>query len=92
MDHLPTEQGQRLYLPRLRYAITDEILAQTNLALETIPTANITETNALIYATVRTLQENVGEKRASTLNTSQCLTATAGEQDQAIEIRCPQIQ
>ena len=39
----------------------DEILAQTNLALETIPTVNITETNALIYATVRALQESVGQ-------------------------------
>ena len=35
----------------------DEILAQTNLALETIPTAIITETNALSYATVKALQE-----------------------------------
>ena len=62
IDHLPTEQGQRFYLPKLRYKITDEILAQTNLALETIPTVNITETNALIYATVRALQESVGQK------------------------------
>ena len=62
MDHLPTEHGQRSYLPKLRCEITDEILAQTNLALETIPTVNITETNALIYATVRALQESVGQK------------------------------
>ena len=53
MDHLKTEQGQRSYLPKLRYEITDIIRAQTNLVLETIPTVNITETNALIYATVR---------------------------------------
>ena len=53
MDHIPSEHGQRSYLPKLRYEITDEILAQTNLALETIPTVNITEVNALIYATVR---------------------------------------
>ena len=59
MDHLPTKQSQRSYLPKLRYKITVEILAQTNLALETIPTVNITETNALIYATVRALQESV---------------------------------
>ena len=42
----------------------DEILAQTNLALETIPMMNITETNALIYATVKALQESV-EKEGS---------------------------
>ena len=59
MDVLPTEQGQKFYLLELRYKITDEILAQTNLALETIPTMNITETNALGYAT---LQESVGQK------------------------------
>ena len=59
MDHLLTEQGQRSYLPKLRYEITDEILAQTNLVLETIPTVNITETNALIYATVRALQKPI---------------------------------
>ena len=53
MDHLPTEQGQRSYLPKLKYKITDEILAQTNLTLETIPTVNITETNTLNNATVR---------------------------------------
>ena len=29
MDHLPTEQGQRSYLPKLRYKIADQILAQT---------------------------------------------------------------
>ena len=62
MDHLPTEQGQRSYLPKLRYELTDEILAQTNLALETIPTVNITKTHALIYATVKALQESA-EKR-----------------------------
>ena len=62
MDHLPTEHGERSYLPKLRYKITDEILAQTNLALETIPTANNTETNARIYANVRTLKENVRRK------------------------------
>ena len=28
MDYLPTEHGQRSYLPKLRYEITDEILAQ----------------------------------------------------------------
>ena len=39
MDHLPTEQSQNFYLPKLRCEITDAILAQTNLAL--------------IYATVR---------------------------------------
>ena len=32
------------------------------LALETIPTVNITKTNALIYATIRTLQESVGKR------------------------------
>ena len=52
----------RSYLPKPRYKITDQIPAQTNLALETIPTVNITETNALNYATVRTLQESVGKK------------------------------
>ena len=62
MDVLPTEQGQKFYLPELRYKITDEILAQTNLALETTPTMNIAETNALIYATVTALQESVGKK------------------------------
>ena len=36
MDHLPTEQGQRSYLLKLRYEITDEILALKNLVLETI--------------------------------------------------------
>ena len=110
MDHLPTEHIQRSYLPKLRCEITDEILAQTNLALETIPMVNITETNTLIYATVRALQESVGQlsssmlsgvhvkqatkkkKRVSTLNTPQCLAVTAGEEDQAIEIRCQQTQ
>ena len=62
MDHLPTEQSQRSYLPKLRYELTNKILAQTNLALETIPTVNITETNALIYATVKALQEGVDKK------------------------------
>ena len=47
---------------KIRYVITDEILAQTNLALKTISTVTITETNALIYATVETLQESVGKK------------------------------
>ena len=49
---------------KIRYVITDEILAQTNLALKTISTVTITETNALIYATVETLQESVGEKES----------------------------
>ena len=62
MDHLPTDQGQRSYLPKLRHEITDKMQAQTNLALETIPTVNITETNVLIYATVRGLQESVGKR------------------------------
>ena len=62
MARLMTAQGQRSYLSKLRYKITDEILAQTNLVLETIPTVNITETNPLIYATVRALQESVGQK------------------------------
>ena len=62
MDHLPTEQGQRSYIPKLRYKLTDEILTQTNLALETIPMVKITETNALIYSTVKALQETVGKK------------------------------
>ena len=61
MDSLPTEQSQRSCLPKLRYEITDDILAQTNLALETTPTVNITETKALIYAT-ETLQECSGKK------------------------------
>ena len=51
MDQLPTEQGQRQYLPKLRYKITVEILAQIKLTLKTMPTVNITETNAPIYAT-----------------------------------------
>ena len=94
MDHLPTEHGQRSYLPKLRYELTDEILAQTNLALETIPTVNITETNARTYATVRALQKSVRQKgyRPQTPRNAwqQRLTATAGEEDQAIEIRCQQ--
>ena len=57
-----SELGKVRPLTMLRNKITDEILAQTNLALETIPTVNITETNALIYATVRALQESVGQK------------------------------
>ena len=62
MDHLPTEQAQRSYLPKLRCEITDERLAQTNLALETILKVIITETNALIYATIGALQESVRKK------------------------------
>ena len=65
MNHLQTEHSQRSYLARLRYEITDEILAQTNLALETIPTANITETNALTYAIGK-----CEKKRVSTPNNS----------------------
>ena len=65
MDCLPTEQGQRSYLPKLRYEITDTILAQINLALGTIPTTNITETNALIYATVMVLQDIAGKSRST---------------------------
>ena len=61
MNHLPTEHRQRSYIPKLKYVITDKILAQTNLALETILTAYITETNTQIYATVKTLQESVGK-------------------------------
>ena len=91
MDHLPTEQSQRSYLLKLRYKITDEMLAQTNLALETMPMANITETSALIYATV-TDYRKVWGKMVSTPNASQCLAATAGEEDQAIEIRCQETQ
>ena len=87
MGHLPTEQGQKSYLSKLRCEIPDDILAQTNLVLETMPTVNITETNALIYATVRALQENVG-KKVSSPNTPQCLAAMTGQEDQAIEIRC----
>ena len=88
-----TTRHQAIYMPRSylqkpRYEITDEILAQTNLALETMPTVNIIEINALIYATVRTLQESVGEKRVSIPNTLQCLAVMAREKDQAIEIRC----
>ena len=62
MDHLQTKPGQRSYPPKLRYENSDEIVAQTNIALETIPKANITETNALVYATAKTLQESVGKK------------------------------
>ena len=58
MDHLPTEHRHWSYIPNLKYVIMDRILAQTILALETILTAYITETNALIYATVKTLQES----------------------------------
>ena len=61
-DHLQTEQGQRSYFPKLRYEITDEMLSQTNLALETILTMNITETNALIYATVGRYKKVWGKK------------------------------
>ena len=73
IDHLPIEHGQKSYLFKLRYKT---IKVQTNLALEAIPTANIAEPDALTYATVSTLQENV----------EKCLTATAGEEDQAIDI------
>ena len=62
MDHLPAEPGQRSYLPKLRYETTDEILTLTNFALETIQKVIITETNTLIYATARALQESVGKK------------------------------
>ena len=55
MDHLPTEQGHRSYRANLRYEITGEILAQPILALKTIPTVNITDTNALIYGIARVL-------------------------------------
>ena len=57
--HLSTEQSQKSYTPKFTYVFTDEILAQTNLALETIPKINITEPNALTYALVKTLQESV---------------------------------
>ena len=86
MSHLPTEHGQRFYLHNIRYELIDDILVQTNVALETTPTVNITENNALILAAVRALQESV-EKRVITLNTPQCLAAMAGEEDQAIEIK-----
>ena len=59
MEHQLTEQGQKSYTPKFNYVFTDEILAQTNLAMETIPMINITEPNALIYATVKALQESV---------------------------------
>ena len=51
-----------LIFPSSDTKITDEILAQTNFTLETIPRVNITETNALNNATVRALQETVGKK------------------------------
>ena len=73
IDHLPIEHGQKSYLFKLRYKT---IKVQTNLALEAIPTANITKPNALTYATVSTLQKNV----------EKCLTAMAEEDDQAIDI------
>ena len=62
MDILLTDQGQRSYLPKLRHKITNEMLAQKILDLETIPTVKITETNALIYATVRALRESERKK------------------------------
>ena len=46
MNYLPTDQGQRSYLLKLIYEILDDILAQTNLGFQTMPMANITETNA----------------------------------------------
>ena len=62
MDHLLTEIGQRSYLPKLIYEITDKIMAHINLALETIPMVSITDTYALIYTAVKTLKENLGKK------------------------------
>ena len=46
MNYLPTDKGQRSYLLKLIYEILDDILAQTNLGFQTMPMANITETNA----------------------------------------------
>lgn len=60
IDQLTTEQGNRHYLHKLRYDLTDETLHQVNTVLETIPTSTITETNALIYATIEVLQERLG--------------------------------
>ena len=54
MEHLSNEHGQNSYILKFRYVFTDDILAQTNLALKAIPMVKITETNALIYATVKT--------------------------------------
>ena len=38
MNQPSTEQGKRSYFPKLRYKPIDEILAQTDLTLETITT------------------------------------------------------
>ena len=82
MDHLPTEQGQRSYFLKLRYKITDGKLPQTNLALETIPAPNITETNTLIQATIKTLYSRALRKKVLTPNTPKCWRGRSSDWDQ----------
>ena len=63
LDRLRTEFSSRSYLPKLRKRIPDSLLQCMNAALETIPTSDITETNALIYAAIQTLLERSGIMR-----------------------------
>jgi hypothetical protein len=50
-------------LSKLKSEIPATLLANINMALETIPTSDITETNALVYATADVLLEQMGAKR-----------------------------
>ena len=92
MHHLPAEQGQWPYLPNLRYKITDEILAQTKLALKTIPTWISLKPMHWSMPQLGHYREVWGEKGSwhQTPPPPQCLSATAGEQKQGIEIWCQQ--
>ena len=63
MDCLTNEQWQRSCLPKLICEIPNEILIQANMAVQAIPAENITETNALMYASVQTLQDKLGYKK-----------------------------
>jgi len=63
LDRLRTELSDRSYLPKLRKNIPELLIQNMNVVLETIPTSDITETNALIYAAARTLLEQSGIMR-----------------------------
>ena len=67
MNHLPTEHGQRSFLPKLRYDITDEILAQTN---------------ALIYATEKFGEKRSRPQTPATMPGSNGWRGISSDRDQ----------
>ena len=91
IDHLPTGHGQRSYLLKLRYKITDEILAQKSwpwkLYLRSISPKPMHWSMPQLGHYRRVLGKEV-----LISNFPQCLAAGAEKEDQAIVIRCQKTQ